>query len=136
MYRGNVSYENVKCGEMSDVPMSEVDMYKLLGESTSFPTLGLFRIPQYYWFSFSYSLTGISCTFAILRFIDFGPVRILQRSGWRNLTGYGAAFISVAVSLYAKAVGLGTGGYVMHMFYDIFGQNALGRERGKPLRNM
>ena len=133
MYVGNVSYENVTCGEdNSNYSMNEVKMYKLLGESTCF--LGV-CIPQYYWFSFSYLLTCISCTFAILRFIDFGPVRILQRSGWHNLAGYGFAFISVAVSLYAKAQGLGNGGYVMHMLYNISGVDDHGNELGEHLHS-
>ena len=120
MSNHTTSYENVKCGEGNiTAKMTEIEMYKLLGkESAIIP--GVLYTPQYYWFTFSYQLTVISCTFAILRFIDFGPVRILQRRGWRNIVGYGSAFVSVIVSLYTKAQGLGTGGYVMYMFYKLF----------------
>ena len=72
-------------------------------------------------FRLTYYLTLISCTFALLKFLDVGPTRILEKDGWRNYAGYGISFISVIVVLQAKAQGLGTGGYVMTMLYDQLG---------------
>ena len=113
-------YEKVECGEVNyTYPMTDVEMYKLLGLQNPIFGGAVGYIPQYYWFNYSYNLTMISSAFAILRFIDFGPARFLQRIGWRNWVGYGSAFLSVLWSLHTKAVGLGTGGYVMHMFYNL-----------------
>ena len=118
--KNSTEYAKVECGEDNyTYPMYDVEMYKLLGMENPILFGAVGYIPQYYWFNWSYNLTMISSTFAILRFLDFGPARILQRSGWRNWIGYGSAFVSVLWSLYMKAIGLGTGGYVMHMFYNL-----------------
>ena len=108
-------FTNVTCSNHS---MSSVSFYQTFGESTAY--LGIFHIPQYYCFRISYGLTLISCTFGLLRFLDVGPTRILEKEGWRNYTGYGIAFFSVLFSLYTKALGLGTGGYVMNTIINQF----------------
>ena len=98
--------------------MSNVPFFQMFSTHTNF--LG-FEVPQYWWFRLTYYLTIISCTFALLRFLDVGPTRILEKDGWRNYAGYGISFISVLFVLQAKAQGLGTGGYVMTMLYNKFG---------------
>ena len=110
-------FTNVTCSEFNH-SMSSVSFYQEFGESTAY--LGIFHIPQYYCFRISYGLTLISCTFGLLRFLDVGPTRILEKEGWRNYTGYGIAFFSVLFSLYTKALGLGTGGYVMNTIINQF----------------
>ena len=74
-------FTNVTCSEFNH-SMSSVSFYQEFGESTAY--LGIFHIPQYYCFRISYGLTLISCTFGLLRFLDVGPTRILEKEGWRN----------------------------------------------------
>ena len=113
------NYAGVQCGENDDTcPISEVPFYQLFGNETTF---GPFHVPTHHWFNFTYSVTMLSCTFAILRFLDVGPTRILELTGWRNYVGYGLAFISVLWCLRSKSNGLGSGGYVMRMFHDQLG---------------
>ena len=112
----NQNYTSVTCSEFNH-PMSDVSFYQTFGESTNY--FG-FHIPQYYCFRISYYLTLVSCTFSLLRFLDVGPTRILEKEGWRNYAGYGIAFFSVLFSLYTKALGLGTGGYVMNTIINQF----------------
>ena len=115
-----IDYSEITCGTAEvnrTFPMSDVSFYKVFGNSTVF---GPFHVPQYYWFRFTYLITCMSCSLGILRFLDVGPTRILERDGWRNYIGYGLAFITVMWSLNVKALGLGTGGYVMHMLIDMF----------------
>ena len=115
-------YSNVTCGEDgAQIAMTNVSFYQLFGTSTIGFTMGIFQIPQYYWFYFTYIMTLVSCTFGILRFLDVGPARILEKEGWRNFAGFGLAFVSVILSLHTKALGLGTGGFVMHGLIRIFG---------------
>ena len=110
------NYTGIKCGENKDVcPIGEVPFYQLFGISTSF---GSMHIPTHHWFSFTYTLTMISCACAILRFLDVGPTRILERTGWRNWVGYMLAFFSVFYCLKVKSNGLGSGGYVMGLLYN------------------
>ena len=110
------NYSNVTCSESQHL-MSNVSYYQTFGLSSN---IFGFHIPQYYSFRWSYNLTVISCTFGLLRFLDVGPTRILENDGWRNYAGYGIAFISVFFSLYTKALGLGTGGYMMNTIIDQF----------------
>ena len=116
------NYSGVRCGENNDTcPIGEIPFYQLFGNETIF---GPFHISTHHWFYFTYSITMLSCTCAILRFLDVGPTRILELTGWRNWVGYGMAFISVFYCLLTKSNGLGSGGYVMHMFHDIFGHGS------------
>ena len=118
-------FSNVTCGENdNDCPIAEVPFYQLFGNSTA--VFGL-EIPTYHWFNLTYTLTMFSCACAVCRFLDVGPTRILERSGWRSWVGYFTAFFSVCVCLRVKSNGLGSGGYVMSAFYREF----YGNENGK-----
>ena len=113
------NYDNVICGEGNfTYNISSIPYYRMMGNHT---VLGHFHVPQYYWFAITYNLTLISCTFAILKFLDVGPTRIFEKNGWRNYVGNVLAFVSVLYSLITKTRGLGTGGSVMHMLYDFMG---------------
>ena len=118
-------FSNVTCGENgNDCPIAEVPFYQLFGNST---TVGTFEIPTHHWFNLTYSLTMFSCACAVCRFLDVGPTRILERSGWRSWVGYFTAFFSVCVCLRVKSNGLGSGGYVMSTFYREFNGNENGK---------
>ena len=113
------NYDNVKCGEGNfTYDIASIPYYRMMGNHT---VLGPFHVPQHYWFGITYNLTLISCTFAILKFLDVGPTRIFEKNGWRNYVGNVLAFVSVLYSLITKTRGLGTGGSVMHMLYDFMG---------------
>ena len=119
---GSANYIDVHCGENNDTcPIGKVPFYQLFGNSTSF---GSIHIPTNHWFKITYGLTTISCACGILRFLDVGPTRILERTGWRNWVGYILAFFSVLYCLKAKGNGLGSGGYVMRMLHNKFDYNA------------
>ena len=119
---GSGNYNYVECGENNDTcPIGDIPFYQLFGNSTSF---GSIHIPTHHWFKITYGLTTISCACGILRFLDVGPTRILERTGWRNWVGYVLAFFSVFYCLKAKGNGLGSGGYVMRMLSNNFDYNA------------
>ena len=109
-------YGSVECGEGKwNYSMKEGDFYQLLGDSQNL--MGMY-VPMNAWFRFTYYISLVSCTFGILRFLDAGITRILDRDGWRNYVGYGIAFFSVIHSLHTKALGLGVGGAMMRIVFD------------------
>ena len=116
-------YSGVICGEDSyNYTMINGSFYQLMGIETTIPLgFATIHIPLYYSFRFTYYLTLLSCTFGILKFLDVGPTRILERDGWRNYVGFGIAFWSVLNSLHTKSLGLGVGGAIIHTVTDTFG---------------
>jgi hypothetical protein len=113
------NYSDVTCGEGNSTNnISTIPYYQMMGNEA---VIGPFYMPQHYWFGITYNLTMVSCTLAILKFLDVGPTRIFVTDGWRNIVGYGCSFLSVFSSLITKTRGLGTGGYVMYLLYGKLG---------------
>ena len=114
------NYHDVTCGEGNYANnISAIPYYQMMGnEALIGPNV---YMPQHYWFSITYNLTMISCSLAILKFLDLGATRIFEKDGWRNTVGYCVSFLSVLSSLVTKTRGVGTGGYVMYRLYEGFG---------------
>ena len=119
------NYTDIKCGVNGTYNMIDGPFYQLFG--THQRIMGFIHLPTYNSFYFSYLLTLFSCTCGILRFLDAGPTRILERDGWRNFVGYGLAGWGVLTSLHTKGLGLGNGGPLMQSLIKQFGYGKLSR---------
>ena len=110
--------QNATC-HRHDINMTEIPFYnKTFGLTSSF--FGLFYISSYRWFRFTYYSTFISCVIVIVQILNMGPTRILSKNFWTNKLGLFLALISISISMWTKAFGLGEGDIILEVVLDAF----------------